>query len=97
MACGCNNTIVTKGKRYACFDVDPELVGELKDKVICEFGKFLRTVEKGYRSDYQFILEQISLINLIEEGEMTLKDALFYLKFYNTNKHNLNTDKWQKF
>jgi hypothetical protein len=35
------------------------------------------------------------LINLIEDNEITLENALFYLEFYNTNDWNIkNKEKW---
>lgn len=59
-------------------------VDALKDKVICEFQDLLAWLAKGYNKDYQFILEEISLIGLIEDNE--LKSSFFITQFYLNNK-----------
>jgi hypothetical protein len=82
-------------KRHGCISFDSKLLGDLKTKVICDFKQLLKKIEKGYRLDYEFILEEMMLINLIEENEVSLEDALFYLEFYNTNDFNSKEkDKW---
>lgn len=56
----------------------------LKDKVICEFDTLLKSLQKGYRYDYQFILEEISLIDLFLDGEFGKSE--FVKQFYLNNK-----------
>jgi regulator of sigma D len=71
---------------------NPDPVTELKNKVIDEFTQLLTYLEKGHKTNYELILEEISLINLIDEGE--IDSSLSYLEFYLNNK--LNT-KWITF
>ena len=54
-------------------------VDALKDKVICEYKELLK-----YRYDYQLILEEISLIELLEENEVNRSE--FVEQFYLNNK-----------
>lgn len=56
----------------------------LKDKVIKEFKDLIYYVKKGYRPDYEFILEEISFIDLIENNE--INNALIALQYYLNNK-----------
>jgi hypothetical protein len=69
-------------------------VNDLKEKVICEFKLLLSFLEKGHRLKYEPILEEISLINLIDESKLDLQDSLSYLEFYLNNE--INT-KWITF
>lgn len=59
-------------------------VAALKDKVSCEFDNLLKSLEKGHRYNYQFILEEISLIDLLLEGEFDKSE--FVKQFYLNNK-----------
>lgn len=102
MGCGCyyngysSSSSINHNTRKlnlgTCSGIDSTLVTQLKEKVICEFLKFLRSLEKGHNLDYEFILEEISLINLIDDSQMSLEDALFYLEFYLNNEF---ISKWQ--
>jgi len=65
------------------------LINDLKEKIICEYRKLLSKVEKGHRLDYEFILEEIMLVNLLQDGLMTCEEAMFYLEFYTTNNYDL--------
>lgn len=96
-SCGCNKTEIFKSpSRFGCINVDSNIIGELKSKVICEFTQLLKRIEKGYKLDYNFLLDEIMLINLVEDNEISLNDTMFYLEFYKENKFNLNSkDKWQ--
>ena len=58
----------------------------LKQKVIKEFNELLCEIRKGYRPDYEFILEEISFINLIKENEIDDKLSLIALQYYLNNK-----------
>lgn len=55
----------------------------LKDKVIKEFCNLIKQVKKGYHPDYEFILEEISFIDLIENNE--INNALIALQYYLNN------------
>jgi hypothetical protein len=57
-------------------------VDALKDKVICEYKELLKYLERGHR--YQLILEEISLIELLEENEVNRSE--FVEQFYLNNK-----------
>jgi hypothetical protein len=72
-------------------DVNDSVI-ELEDKVIKEFNQLLISLEKGHRLNYELILEEIALINLINESK--IEDAIFYLEFYLNNEFNT---KWITF
>lgn len=65
---------------------DVDVINNLKKKVICEFQNLLKMLEKGYKLDYEFILEEISLIGLLEDKEMGSYPSLFVSQFYLNNK-----------
>lgn len=65
--------------KHLIMDVDV-----LKNKVCCEFDNLLKSLEKGHRYDYQFILEEISLIDLLLEGGFEKSE--FVKQFYLNNK-----------
>lgn len=64
-------------------------VAALKQKVLKEFNELLCEIRKGYRPDYEFILEEISFIDLINSNELDDKLSLIILQYYLNNK-------WQK-
>lgn len=66
--------------------MDADVVNNLKLKVICEYQDLLKMIEKGYRLDYNFILEEISLIDLLENYDLDQKTSLFVSQFYLNNK-----------
>ena len=43
-------------------------------------------IRKGYKLDYEFILEEISFINLIKDNEIDDKLSLIALQYYLNNK-----------
>ena len=47
-----------------------QAVDALKNKVIEEFYEMLCRVRKGYRVNYEYLLEEISFINLIQDKEI---------------------------
>ena len=47
-----------------------DALNELKKKVIQEFNALLSRVRKGYKLDYNFLLEEISFIELIQNNEL---------------------------
>lgn len=64
-------------------DVD---VVKLKKKVAQEFHTLLCKVSRGYRPNYEFILEEISFIELIQNRELDNKLSLTALQYYLNNK-----------
>lgn len=55
---------------------DVDAISNLKNKTACEFMDLLKKVEKGYRPDYEFILEEVSLLgihNKIDKREFVLQ------------------------
>ncbi|MDE5977221.1 MAG: hypothetical protein K2G70_01975 [Turicibacter sp.] len=66
--------------------VDAAALNKLKEKVICEFRTLLTKTRKGYKLDYEFILEEISFINLIKDNEIDDKLSLITLQYYLNNK-----------
>lgn len=61
--------------KYQNLDVDV-----LKQKIIAEFNQLLKKVQKGYKPNYEFILEEISLVELWQ-----LDDTDFFKQFYLNN------------
>lgn len=59
-------------------------VDALKKKVICEYQDVLKYLERGHRYDHQLILEEISLIELLEGGELNRSE--FVEQFYLNHK-----------
>lgn len=55
----------------------------LKQKVINEFNFLLKRIRKGYRPDYEFILQEISFIGLLENQNLDNTD--FIKQFYLNN------------
>lgn len=41
---------------------------ELKDKIICEYLKIIDNLECGIKPDLEFLLEEISLVEIMENG-----------------------------
>lgn len=64
-------------------------VDALKKKVTKEFIDLLCEVRKGYKLDYEFLLEEISFIDLIQNDEIDSRLPLIALQYYLNNK-------WQK-
>lgn len=64
-------------------------VDALKEKVIREFTNLLCEVRKGYKLDYEFLLEEISFIDIIQHNRLDEKLSLIALQYYLNNK-------WQK-
>lgn len=66
--------------------MDADALNKLKKKVTQEFYHLLCKVRKGYRLDYEFILEEISFIELIQNNEIDEKLSLTALQYYLNNK-----------
>ena len=43
-------------------------INELKNKVICEYNNIINKLECGIQLDLEFLLEEISLIDILENG-----------------------------
>lgn len=63
-------------------------VDVLKNKVIKEFKDLIYCIKRGYRPDYELILEEISFIDLIENDK--IDNALSVLQYYMYNKWQRN-------
>lgn len=63
-----------------------EDVDALKKKTISEFNNLLCEIKKGYKLNYEFILEEISFIDLIENNKIDKKLSLIALQYYLNNK-----------
>lgn len=63
-----------------------DVLNKLKEKISKEFYELICKVRKGYKPDYEFILEEISFIELINELDNKL--SLTTLQYYLNNKWN---------
>lgn len=54
---------------------------KLKNKISCEFMDLLLQVEKGYQPDYEFIMDEICLLDIYDKIDR--KD--FILQYYLNN------------
>lgn len=61
-------------------------LSKLEKKVIEEFKTFICKVQKGYKPDYEFIKQEISMIELIRDEELEDKLSLTALQYYLNNK-----------
>ena len=66
--------------------VDADALNKLKKKIICEFTSLLGRLTKGYILDYEFILEEISFVDLIRDGKIDEQLSLVALQYYLNNK-----------
>lgn len=63
-----------------------DALNNLKDKTIKEFYILLSKIKKGYKPNYQFILEEILLIDLIEEEQIDIDLSFTILEYYLNNQ-----------
>lgn len=63
-----------------------DAVNKLKKKVSEEFYTLICKVRKGYKPDYEFILEEISFIELFQDRDLDDKLSLTALQYYLNNK-----------
>lgn len=70
--------------------MDAGALNNLKRKTAQEFLDLLCKVKKGYYVDYEFILEEISFIDLIQTNELDDKLSLTALQYYLNNKWQIN-------
>ena len=66
--------------------MDVDALSKLKKKVSEEFYKLIFQVRKGYKPDHEYILEEISFIELIQNNEIDDKLLLTALQYYLNNK-----------
>ena len=66
--------------------MDVDALNKLKKKVTEEFYKLIFQVRKGYKPDHEYILEEISFIELIQNNEIDNKLLLTALQYYLNNK-----------
>lgn len=74
-----------------CHRMDADVINKLKRKIICEFQKLLCLAEKGHKPDYQFILEEISLLGLSSNNLLDKRRFIFTIQFYLNNKWQIKT------
>ena len=67
--------------------MDVDALNNLKKKVSNEFYKLICKAKKGYRPNYELLLEEISLIELIESDEINDKLSLTALQYYLNNNN----------
>ena len=63
-----------------------DALNDLKKKVSEEFFQLMCRVRRGYKPNYEFILEEISFIDLIKNREIDDKLSLTALQYYLNNK-----------
>ena len=63
-----------------------DALNDLKKKVSEAFFQLMCRVRRGYKPNYEFILEEISFIDLIKNMEIDDKLSLTALQYYLNNK-----------
>lgn len=66
--------------------MDVDALNKLKLKVSEELYSLLCKVKKGHHLNYEFILEEISFIDLIQNKDIDEKLSLTALQYYLNNK-----------
>ena len=66
--------------------MDVDALNDLKKKGSEEFFQLMCRVRRGYKPNYEFILEEISFIDLIKNREIDDKLSLTALQYYLNNK-----------
>ena len=66
--------------------MDVDALSDLKKKVSEEFFQLMCRVRRGYKPNYELILEEISFIDLIKNREIDDKLSLTALQYYLNNK-----------
>lgn len=61
---------------------DADAIDDLKHKVITEFTHLLCQIAKGHKPEYEKILQEISLINLLEDKHINVDKSLFIIQYY---------------
>lgn len=66
--------------------MDAAVLNNLKKKVTEEFLTLFCKVRKGYKVNYEILLEEISLINLIDEDQILDEQFEVAIQYYLNNK-----------
>ena len=66
--------------------MDAAVLNNLKKKVTEEFLTLFCKVRKGYKVDYEILLEEISFINLIDEDQILDEQFEVAIQYYLNNK-----------
>lgn len=66
--------------------MDAAVLNNLKKKVTEEFLTLLCKVRKGYKVNYEILLEEISFINLIDEDQILDEQFEVAIQYYLNNK-----------
>ncbi len=62
-----------------------ELTDMLRQKVLCETQALLHSLQRGYRLDFQFILSEIKLIDMLSQNKLDENFKLYALQYYLNN------------
>lgn len=62
---GCKSQITKSSFSKELFPLVKDL-GELKNKIICEYHRIIDNLECGIHPDLEFLLEEISLVEVME-------------------------------
>lgn len=77
-----NNDIFISEQQDVKIPIVPETdISLLKDKIICEYKIIVSELEKGHRPDIEFLLEEISAVQLENE----LDNREFIIQYYLNN------------
>ena len=77
-----SNDIFIPGDKNINIPIEPETdIDLLKDKIICEYKLIISKLEQGQRPDLDFLLEEISLVDLNYE----IDNREFYIQYYLNN------------
>ena len=76
------NDIFIPGNKNVNIPIVPETdIDLLKDKIICEYKLIISELERGHKPDLEFLLEEISLVDLNNE----IDNREFYIQYYLNN------------
>ena len=77
-----SNDIFIPGNKNIILPIQPETdIDLLKDKIICEYKLIITELEQGHKPDLEFLLEEISLVDLNQE----IDNREFYIQYYLNN------------
>lgn len=65
---------------------DADAIDNLKHKIIYQFTQLLCKISKGYKPKYENILQEISLITLLENGYINIDESLSIIQYYLNNE-----------
>lgn len=77
-----SNDIFIQGDKNIHIPIEPETdIDLLKDKIICEYKLIISKLEQGQIPSLDFLLEEISLVDLNYE----INNREFYIQYYLNN------------